>query len=473
MKKTLLTFGVALSISFSSWAGGLLTNTNQHVSFLRNPARGASMEIDAAYTNPAGLAHLPKNGFHFSINNQSAFQVRTITSTFAPFAGYGGNTTKEFDGKASAALIPSIQAAYKTGDWVISGNLAVSGGGGKATFNAGLPSFESQIAMIPLQIEQFAATAGLPLSVKNYSVDAYMEGSSIIYGAQLGGTYSINEMFSVHAGFRMNFVSNSYVGRLHNIRINPESMVPGFGDGSMIAASDYFQALANVPMLESYKPMLMQYAQQTRDKNLDCTQSGWGVTPLVGFNFHWNKLNVGMKYEMRTTLNVENKTKVDDTGLFSDGVNTPHDIPALFTIGVQYDIIDPVTVSIGYHHFFDSDAEMANDKQKFIDGGVNEYLAGIEWRINHIFLISGGGQITRTGVTDKYQADLSYSLNSSTLCIGAAANVTPNVRINVGYLYSFYDDWTNERSDYMGSVPGKDVFARTNKTFGVGVDFRF
>jgi long-chain fatty acid transport protein len=455
MKKNLLSIGAIFCISLNSWAGGLLTNTNQHVSFLRNPARDASIEIDAAYTNPAGLAFLPGEGFFFSINNQSAFQTRTITSTYAPFKGFGGEETKTFKGEASAAIIPSVQAAYKTGDWVISGNIAVTGGGGKATFNRGLPSFEAPISLIPLVL---SANTPLPVPTTQYSVDAYMEGSSIIYGAQLGGTYSITDKFSAYAGFRMNFVKNDYVGHITNIMINPNQPLLGV-NGEMISAPAFFTGIGNT-----------ESARKTKDKDLDCSQSGWGVTPVIGLDFKYNKLNIGAKYEFNSHLNIENKTKVDDFGAFTDGDNTPYDIPALLTIGAQYDIIEPVTVSVGYHHFFDSNAKMAKDKQKYINGGTNEYLAGVEWRINRLFLISAGGQITRTGVTDAYQTDLSYSLHSSSLCIGGAVNVTEKVRINIGYLYSFYQDWTKPAS---GEILTNDVFGKTNKTFGVGVDFRF
>ncbi len=107
-----------LTVSISTFAGGLLTNTNQNVLFLRNPARDASIEIDAVYSNPAGLAFLKKDGFHISLNGQSAFQTRTITTTYAPFAMNGGSDTKEYKGEASAPFIPSVQAAYKKGDWV-------------------------------------------------------------------------------------------------------------------------------------------------------------------------------------------------------------------------------------------------------------------------------------------------------------------------------------------------------------------
>jgi long-subunit fatty acid transport protein len=214
-------------------------------------------------------------------------------------------------------------------------------------------------------------------------------------------------------------------------------------------------------------------ANQTADKNLDCDQSGWGVTPIIGFSFHWENLNIGAKYEFLTNMDIENKTKVDDTGMFPDGEKTPQDIPALLTVGAQYKIIPAVSVSVGYHHFFDSAADMAKDKQQYINGGINEYLLGTEWQINKMFLISAGGQITRTGVTDDYQTDLSYSLNSYSIGLGGAINVTEKVKVNLGYFWTVYDDWSKTSSNYNGTgMTGTDVFSRTNKVFGIGVDFR-
>jgi len=209
---------------------------------------------------------------------------------------------------------------------------------------------------------------------------------------------------------------------------------------------------------------------------LNTKQSGIGVTPIIGFNFNWEKLNVGVKYEFITKLNVKNNTKVNTTGItdFDDGVKTPYDIPALLTIGAQYDVIPSVTVSCSYHHFFDSNAKMANDKQKYINGGINEYLLGAEWRINNMFLISVGGQITRTGVTDAYQTDLSYSLNNNSLGFGGAVNVSEKIRINLAYFFTIYEDWTKKSANYNGlPLSGTDVFSRTNNSFGIGVDFRF
>jgi long-chain fatty acid transport protein len=51
-------------------AGGLMTNTNYHIAFDRMMARGASTEIDAAYSNPAGLAW-GYEGWQLSLNFQN------------------------------------------------------------------------------------------------------------------------------------------------------------------------------------------------------------------------------------------------------------------------------------------------------------------------------------------------------------------------------------------------------------------
>lgn len=459
------------------FAGGLLTNTNQSVHFIRNPARDASTEIDAAYTNPAGLAKLKFDGFHFSFSNQSAFQTRTITSTYDGFEGFGGNKTKEFEGKASAPIIPSLQGAYKKGKWVLSGAIAVSGGGGKATFDNGLPSFEALISGAPVAI------ASVVPNTNKYSLNQYMSGSSMIIGGQLGGTYAINEMFSAYAGFRLNVVNNGYEGYLRNLKVN-------LGGGEMVDPSPVLAQMIQGLTQQLQNPNLTPEQVATIQANiqklgflsktttsegigLDVDQSGWGVAPILGFNFNYDKLNIGVKYEFKTALDIENKTKKDDTGMFGNGVNTPHDIPALLTIGASYKILPQWTASIGYHHYFDSDAGMSGGKEIYA-GSTNEYIIGTEYQIDKMFLISGGVQFTNYGVEDAYQSDLSFSCSSYALALGGAVNISPKVRLNIGYFWSKYSDYTKEPGGtLMGVQTSKDVFSRTNKVFAAGVDFSF
>lgn len=145
-------------------AGGLLTNTNQSIAFLRNIARGGAIGIDGVYSNPAGVAFLP-NGFHISLGFQNVYQTRIIksgmtlpqmqgTPFYQPFKLNGGdeNGIKEFIGEASVPIMPTLQIAKNYDKWGFQLGFGIVGGGGKASFNTGLPSFERAIALIPLAL---------------------------------------------------------------------------------------------------------------------------------------------------------------------------------------------------------------------------------------------------------------------------------------------------------------------------------
>lgn len=492
MKRLSLICVILFIVSNSTFSGGFLTNTNQNILFLRMLARDASTRIDAVYSNPAGLAFIEGgDGLHLSLNMQSAYQTRKITSTFDPFK-YGeqnvNSSVKLFKGEASAPVVPSFQVAYKSNDWVFSGSFAVTGGGGKATFNTGLASFESIISMLPV----FGNSMGV--DINHYDVDSYMEGSQFFYGLQLGVTYRINSYLSAFVGGRMNYVNNNYVGYLRDIKIN----VPG--TENMMLASEVFKGMAaQIPdgapeELLAKKGLLNAMAEVTQNKELDCEQTGWGVTPIVGLHLDYKKWNIGVKYELNTNLNVQNDTRINTTGFsaYDPGVNTPHDIPALLTIGVSYEFLPTLRASAGFHHFFDKQADMAGGKQKLLSHGTNEYLAGIEWDVHKLVQISGGMQRTKYGLTDDYMDDVSFVTSSYSFGVGAGIKLAKNLNLNVAYFWTNYENYSRDSDDYnqmnsklqaMGlpasvvsklpKLSGTDVFTRTNKVFGVGIDYKF
>ena len=95
MRKLLFSTLLALAATSAVHAGGLMTNTNYHIAFDRMFARGASTEIDAAYSNPAGLAW-GHEGFQLSLNFQKPWQNRDIETSVPnylayPAIGYAGD----------------------------------------------------------------------------------------------------------------------------------------------------------------------------------------------------------------------------------------------------------------------------------------------------------------------------------------------------------------------------------------------
>lgn len=211
MKKLtlLVAFTMLLQLAF---AGGLLTNYNQSAQYIRMMSRNASLEIDAVFYNPAGLTKL-EDGWHFSLNNQTIFQEKTVQSNF-PLLNDGS-----YVGKVSAPVFPSVYGVYKLADWAFSIGFGPVGGGGSAEFDRGLPSFEIPISKVPLSL------AGLSqidpaLNVMGYDADLYFSGSSVFWGVQLGATYEINEALSIYGGVRYLPSKNAYEGSIRNVQLN-------------------------------------------------------------------------------------------------------------------------------------------------------------------------------------------------------------------------------------------------------------
>lgn len=434
MRKNLLIGTALLMVSIPTFAGGYLTNTNQHVSFLRMLARGASIDIDGVYSNPAGLSFLPEDGLYLSLNGQSAYQTRTIDATF-PLFPEGGHR-RYYEGKASAPFIPSFQGAYKKGAWTVSGSFAVVGGGGKASFDNGLPMFDS---MVMSTIS--TATNGV-VTPDMYTINSAMDGSQFIYGVQLGVSYRVNKWLGLFAGGRMNYFTGGYEGFL---MAKVKDGIPGLAG----------QGLASI--------------------ELDCDQTGWGLTPILGADVKLGKWNIGLKYEFMTNLNIENKTRKNSVNGqedaledYKDGVNTPNDIPALLTAAVGYEILPTVRASVEYHHFFDKAAGMAGGKEKYLDHGTHEFLVGAEWDVIKYLTISGGYQLTNYGQTDQFQSDTSFSCDSYSLGFGAAVHMTKHLTLNVAYFWTNYTDYTKNIAE-----GAQNVYGRTNKVFGLGIDYKF
>lgn len=549
-----------LAMATSTQAGGLLTNTNQNIAFNRNFARVGAIGIDGVYFNPAGVAFLDQ-GFHLSLNFQNVYQTRQITSAFSvpafahtpyeyPFTLNGGDKTdgsKFYEGKASVPILPSFQVAYNKDKWSFQAGFGLTGGGGKATFNDGLPTFERQIAILPALINQQLPTFSTLLGQQetpatSYSMQSYMSGHQYNFGLQLGVAYKINENLSVFGGARFNYIYNKYEGNITNISAdvngNNQNLYEYFGSkaklltekaaalqAQAVAAktqADAYQAQANAATDPTAKAQLQAAANQyaagaqqasagaklvsagadklnsskelVKDRYVEVSQRGWGITPILGIDYRTGKWNFAARYEFTTKFNIENNTKRDDTQKYENGVNTPNDIPGILALGAQYEVLKNLRVMAGYNHYFDKDARMDNNKQRFLKHNTQEFLAGVEWDINPSVTVSAGGQRTLYGLGDgKYLTDLSFVTSSYSFGVGAKIKVAKNAHLNVAYFFTNYSKFTKNYEDAITigreqvtqpdgtiSVQPKtlatkntDIFTRTNKVLGVGLDIDF
>ena len=456
MKKILASFIVFTMTSVSALAGGILTNTNQSVDFLRNPARDAAIGLDGVYSNPAGVVFMPE-GFHLGINWQYAHQTRTITSTNPVFQlgrkNNANNPTKIFEGVANAPIIPSIQVAYNMENWSLQANLSVPGGGGSCEFSDGLGSFESVVGNIAAMLA--------PLGATGYDMDGYMKGRQYYYGVQIGAACKVTPNLSLYGGLRMLYGDATYKAKISNIQVKTANGYVDFGS--------YLQAVTEAGYGEVVAP-LQKYSEGV---NLLCNQDGVGFAPIVGVDYKIGKFNFAAKYEFRTQIRMKNESTVNEASAidavnkYRDGENVNEDMPALLAVGVQYSPIDVVRINAGYHHYFDKDASWYNNSQELLKHNTNEYLLGAEWDTTENLTFSAGGQLTRYGMSDEYISDMSFVVNSYSIGFGFNYKLSNKVAIKAAYFQTYYGDYdrTNATSPQI-----KDSFTRTNRVFGVGCE---
>ncbi len=477
IKRLFLAVTIAVAASTTVNAGGLLTNTNQNIAFLRNPARDAAIGIDGVYSNPAGVAFMPE-GWHVSLNLQNAHQTRTIESTFACFARNSGHldqATKKFEGKADVPILPSIQVAKNWKKWSFQFNFAITGGGGKCEFDNGLGSIESLVSLVPEVFNALGATlngaAGPNLFPTNntYNMDTYLRGRQYFYGYTLGAAYKINDQWSVYGGLRMLYATTNYYGYVKNIQLNtqgsgmfPTSSTEALGkwvsDNSTIVKQALGQIVTNRDMLDAATPLMIQSIDGLLENGLqlNCDQEGYGVAPIIGVDYKLNeKFNFAAKYEFKTRMRLKNRATnselvkyIPHLNRFADGITDAEDSPALLTLGAQYSVLPNVRINAGWHHYFDKDGHQHDNVQTKLGGDTNEYLLGAEWDVCDKLTVSAGGQRTQYNFTDDYMDDISFNVSSTSLGLGVKVKVAKNLNVNLAYFHTFYEDYERHQADY-------------------------
>ena len=506
MKTKTILAGLALSATATTaQAGGILTNTNQSIDFLRNPARDAAIGLDGVYSNPAGVAFLP-DGFHLGINWQYAHQTRTITSN-NPYFVLGrkndGSTMKKFEGVADAPFIPSLQAAWNKNNWSVQFNFSVPGGGGACEFADGLGSFESVVGSIANQLK--------PLGAVGYDMDGYMQGRQYYFGFQLGGAYKVNEKLSVYGGLRILYGTATYKAKISNIMVkqandtyvefgsfleNSAATVNTYMDQATagleqvnagiaqyeamgVAAPDALQQQkltleGTIAQLEGTRNSLNALQKYSEGVNLLCNQWSVGAAPVIGIDYKLNEhFNFAAKYEFKTQIRMKNESTVNKASeipavnKFRDGENVNEDQPAQLAVGAQWSPIESVRLNGGWHHYFDKNAKWYNNTQELLDHDSNEFLLGAEWDVNDRFTVSLGGQLTRYGLTDQYMNDMSFVVDSYSIGFGANYKANENITLKAGYFLTDYENY--DRVSQQNPLVS-DSFTRTNRVLGLGIE---
>ncbi len=419
---------------FTASVLGMITNTNQSAEYIRMLNRNASTALDAVLFNPAGTALLD-DGTYLYFSNQTIWQSREI------FAAHPNYNTDTFTGKTFVPAFPNIYFAHKKNNLALFGGFMPIGGGGSADFPDGLPLFDWQLARLVGLPASLVSEALAPYgTITGYSVKAGFLGSSIYLSGQFGAAYALNDMFSLAAGIRLIKAKNTYEGSLENAILNAEN-----GDIAGV-----------IPTIE-----------------VESERTGTAMTAVFGLNITLSdKLNIGLRYEPITKLEVTADTKKDDTGIvldepmFPDGEVYSEDIPAQFGAGLSYMLSEKLRFEWGFNYWFTTAVDWDGDEKKVI----NDFNTGmgVEYTLSEALLVSAGFLYSTTGATDEYNTDLDYSLASSTLGLGLKYSLNPKMDISLGTSNTFYAEGQN---DDVGSV-FEEKYNKTAFVVAFGIHYK-
>jgi long-chain fatty acid transport protein len=439
MKKSLLIL-LALGVVFSSagmlFAAGVGHNINQSAEFIRMPSRNASTDVDAVFYNPAGTTALA-NGLHVYVSNQFIKQGRTIEDPAS--VPLTSQMEDEYTGETNVYLFPNIYAVYGMDQLAIFFGFAPVGGGGTAEFSDGLPVFYWGMAN---------ATGGLPGNNDLLTHSMNFEGSSSILMAQIGAAYEITPMVSIAIGGRYVQAQEAYKGKLS------WSTDGDAGPNTALAS-------------------------------LDNERTGMGYGAIIGVNLKpIEGLNIGIRYEWYSTLEIENDTTVKSSGtgaagaamaaglasgvavLFPDGGKEKITLPQVIAFGASYQVLPELTVALSVAY--------ALNKQVDHDGAEDYYRnvadigIGLEYLIMPGLRASIGYQFGMASEEDEGISELSYGNDSQTIGLGARYTIMQGLDVSLGFAYVIYADREVESASTLDDLTlGKDAM-----TIAIGVNYQ-
>ncbi|MGM0620989.1 MAG: hypothetical protein ACQETJ_08095 [Bacteroidota bacterium] len=537
MKK--LTFFAAFLMLFQiAFAGGLLTNTNQSAQFIRMMSRNASTGIDAVYFNPAGLIKM-EDGWHFAVYNQTIFQTKPVDSEFpllndgyyegvvnvpafpTAFAVYkednwafslgfgpnGGGGSAEYDRGLPSFEIPITKVVPGlAGLTQIDPSLDVTGYSADLAFSGSSVFWGIQLGATYQFSDMLSVYGGVRyLPAKNsyqgsiQNIQLKVDGGEYPAPAWLRGVSTQVEGYGDMAAQGATSVQPIIDGGGEDYRL------PELEQAGMITSAQRAELEQGLSMLGSENPSQMtvdeiqKYFEKRRDdlygtadqlettagqlgdKEVDTEQTGAGITPMIGFNFspddYWN---FAVKYEMKTNLELENNTTIDDLELFPNKSKSRSDLPSILGVGVGYSD-ESFEAQLSYNMYFNKGVDWGKNtrdiaashstiRDREIDKNGFEVGLGLQYNFTDEFAFSVGGLYGDMGVADSYQSDFSYSNPSVTAGAGIEWMLADGLILDAGFSNTFYQDQTVSFTD-PDVGPYNETLGKTTMTFAVGLSY--
>ena len=461
-----LLFLLIAVIPVNVFGAGIYQNQNQSAEFIRTGNRNASTEPDAVYFNPAATAFL-KDGIYIYFSNQyitDSREVRNSSKAIQTFVSYP--EYQKYDGEASTLLYPDLHMIYKKNDVAAFCSFSIVGAGASATFNDGLPMFDT------LALGYIAAMAGGFTDIVDYKTDIYMEGLQAMLGFTVGGAYKINDYVSVAGGVRFVYFMQEALVTLRWLSVQ-----------TITAPNDRLAG--------------PQGAEDFHDMFIDMSAAGNSWSLIAGVHVKPMKnMDIGMKFEYHTVLRVTNDTKImhvpaaleqiEDVKIgldsYRDGATSNKTMPMVATIGVSYLFFSKLRTEVNFTYFFNKATNWGTDAYGEDIAGKfeNGYDVGmaLEYKIISNLKASTGFTYSVSGRTEESTNDADMGLDAVTVCLGASYSFTDNLQLTISGMRVFFKNLSinNDLSRVPDSnkawLSGKTHLKETTWIAAFGITYR-
>ena len=523
--RKLIVFTVIVLCFSRVFAGGILTNGNQSAQYIRMLSRNASTSVDAVYYNPAGLMKM-ENGFYLSLQSQSLFQTKTVESGFpllhtpkfegtltAPifptafavykkdkFAfslGFGPNSgggSVEFDKgipyfeKDISTLVPKLAGLSKLGknvsdykvDIYFKGESVYWGFQGGVSYKVNeIFSVYGGLRYVPATTKYTGHLQNIELNVngqfKNASTFLANEVAPLMTGAAnnaTGAAAGVQPLIAAGAGtFNLAQVQGAgYISSATRTQLEQGLLglgVPQAQINKMSIAQVQATFTAGAASLNGQAATMVGTAAALQDKFVDVEQTGTGYTPILGLNISPAAgLNIGIKYEFKTKLDLTNATVIDGTGKFPDKKVTGSDLPSLFSMGVDYKMTPKFDLSMSFNSYNDKGVEWGNNiygEHRTMATNGWEVAFGGQYQLLKKFAVSAGYLHTEMGCTKQFQSDFSYYNSGDSFGGGFEWKPMARFTVDAGMIYTAYQDEQKSFTD-----PTFGAYSETYKKHNIG-----
>jgi len=406
--------GLLLCAASPVAAGGIENKPNFSAEWIRTLNRNAATDsADIAVYNPAGTTRMGE-GLYLNLSGQYA--AKDYTNSV-------GGISYESD---TPDMVPGLFAIYRKENWSLFGAFTIPVGGGKVDFERGSATSLGLASGFLAAVNSVVPPPAAYASIGPH----HIEGESFYYGVTAGGAYRLSEMISVSLGARY---AKANIERKGHATIIGSPVLP-----DRTAFLDYKEKDSGV-----------------------CGIAGVNITPT-------ERLNIGLRYESKTRLNLETEVKKDDLGLVANGDKRRRDIPAPLGAGVSYQLTPRLRAETNLTYYFNKQADWDDVPITLQDETQrgNGYDVGIafEYECSPRFKWSVGYMYSDTKIDPDNMSIEAPELDAHTVGGGVAWRADDRWTLNGGVLRAFYKDETTS----AGIKLEKDVWI-----FALGVQYKF